>query len=57
MKKKKNNEFCARCRRGKYEFYEAAFDGRPRFRCTCCGDILTFGKDGGHLKHLVKQKG
>lgn len=32
---------------GGYEAIDPAMDGRPRFRCTKCGQTWTDGTDGG----------
>ena len=34
----------------------APHDGRPRFRCTKCGDTWTCGKDGGEWAVLIPRK-
>ncbi len=40
---------------GGYGRIEDALDGRPRFKCTKCGDTWTEGKSGGESLEAVNR--
>lgn len=46
MKMRNKAAPCGRCKHPEFEV-SSATDGRPRFKCTNCGDTWTCGKDGG----------
>ena len=52
---KPNLRRCKVCTRGGLERTEPATDGRPRFRCTACGDTFTWGKSGGEYAKAMPE--
>lgn len=47
---------CKVCTRGGVERTEPAADGRPRFKCSACGDTFTCGKSGGEYAAAIPEK-
>lgn len=51
MKMRNKQSPCPRCKHPEFEVMSAQFpggggDGRPRFKCTACGDTWTSGHHG-----------
>lgn len=49
---------CTKCVVGGISFdkYCRPGDGRPQFKCTRCGHVFTYGKDGGKYAVLIPKK-